>query len=269
VLCIGRWRALVSATLVTLLVLSPGVCRAASRAKVSVKKTSSGKVYVPANILSGSLITKGRVFYRPSIYESVLANIRLGRPAVEILAKWGNPTRITLGSVQGEGPKPQEMPGIPYTAPGTGGVPFWEPGSGGLPGLPGLPPPGSSIPGGPQPPGGGGESAALRQEEVTWTYDLANGVTLEFIVTEGTITQITVGGMGSWNLSKTRTGLQLGDSYKLLLWICGYPESQKYVGRFLRVSYVEKSRVLFTLMDKKIVGVTIALVPQELTGTGK
>jgi hypothetical protein len=113
-------------------------------------------------------------------------------------------------------------------------------------------------------PSSGGESSSLRQEEVTWTYDLQNGITLEFIITEGTVTQITVGGIGPWGLSKTRTGLQLGDSYKLVLWVCGYPESQRFVGRFLRLSYVDKSRALFTMMDKKVVGVTIALVPQEI-----
>jgi len=75
---------------------------------------------------------------------------------------------------------------------------------------------------------------------------------------------ITVGGVGPWGLSKTRTGLQLGDSYKLVLWVCGYPESQRYAGRFLRLSYVDKSRVLYTFLNKKMVGVTIALVQEEL-----
>jgi hypothetical protein len=137
--------------------------------------------------------------------------------------------------------------------------------------LGGLHPSYPSLPPGLQPsetgqsPAGGGEARTLRQEEVTWTYDLPNGITLEFIVTDGTITQITVGGEGPWGLSKTRTGLQLGDTYKLVLWVCGYPtEPQKYVRRFLRVSYIDKNRALFTFLNKKLVGVTIALVQQEL-----
>lgn len=259
-----RLHAMAFAATIVLLIASIGVSQA--QARVTVKAAPSGKVSVPANIISGSALTKGRVFYRPNLYESTLAGIRLGRPANEVLAKWGNPTRITLGSVQGEAPAQQAAPGIPYMAPG--GSPFGEPtlsgGLTGLPGLPGLQVPG--MPGGQQQAGPGTESASLRQDEVTWTYDLHNGITLEFIITEGTITQITVGGVGPWSLSKTRTGLQLGDTYKLVLWVCGYPESQKFVGRFLRVSYVEKSRVLFTFLDKKVVGITIALVPQEIAG---
>jgi hypothetical protein len=256
-----RSLAIVWAAVLVLVVGSLGTCLAA-KAKVTVSKASSGKVYVSPQMIKGSLVTGGRAFYAPTVYESTLANIRLGRPAKEVLVKWGNPTRITLGSVQGEAPKAQ-MPSasIPYAPPG--GLPFLDP-MGGLPGLPGLPAPG--MPGSPGAPSSGGESASLRQEEVTWTYDLINGITLEFIITEGLVTQITVGGVGPWGLSKTRTGLQLGDTYKLVLWVCGYPESQRFVGRFLRVSYVDKSRVLFTFLDRKAVGVTIALVPQEIAG---
>jgi hypothetical protein len=133
----------------------------------------------------------------------------------------------------------------------------------GLPGMPGMPAPGGVAP--VQPQATGGTTSVLTQEEVTWTYDLNNGITLEFIITDGLITQITVGGAGPWSLSKTRTGLQLGDTYKLALWVCGYPESQKYVGRFLRISYVNKNRALFTFLKNKLVGVTIAMVPTELT----
>lgn len=267
----GSRAAMAAIALIIVLSLCAGISCAATRAKVSVSP-SGGRVSVPANIIAGSLLTKGRTFYSPGVYEASLAGIRIGRPAKEILAKWGNPTRITLGSVQGEAPEAQQPSAIPYTAPGGLSMPELEMG-GRLPSLPGLTAPGSVLPGlpGAQPSPapastGGGESASLRQEEVTWTYDLPNGITLEFIITEGTITQITVGGVGPWAGSKTRMGLQLGDTYKLVLWVAGYPESQKYVGRFLRVSYVEKSRVLFTLLDRKVVGVTIALVPQELTG---
>ncbi len=252
-------RAAACVTAVVMILVSLGMCHA--QAKVTVRKASSSKLYVPAKMITGSLLTKGRVFSRPTVYESTLAGIRLGRPANEVLAKWGNPTRITLGSVQGEAAAQQTAPSIPYVS--AGGSPFME-ATMGLPGLPGLQPPGTTS--APGTPSSGGQSASLRQEEVTWTYDLPNGITLEFIVTEGTVTQITVGGIGPWSYSKTRTGLQLGDTYKLVLWVNGYPESQRYVGRFLRLSYVEKSRVLFTFLDRKVVGVTIALVPQEIAG---
>ncbi len=287
-----------AAAAVLLVVLSVGACYAATskskpKAKVSVRpaRISTGvqmsKVYVPANIMKGSLVTKGRAFYKSSIPENTLAGITLSRPANAILAKWGNPSRITTGTAQAEVAELSTTPTGPAYIPPGGGLPnllapfgpegelragpgryptlppgiepLEMPGTLGLPGAPGTP----GVPG--QPETGGGETRMLRQEEVTWTYDLPNGITLEFIITDGIITQITVGGEGPWGLSKTRTGLQLGDTYKLVLWVMGYPEEpQKYVGRFLRVSYIEKSRVLFTFLNKKLVGVTVALVEQEL-----
>lgn len=249
-------------------------------AKVSVG--SGGKVSVPGNILQGSLVTKGRAFYSTSIQENTLADIRLGRPANLILARWGNPTRITVGSAavstEGAAAPAAPMAGPAYMPP-MGGYMGMAPsldraagmmGMQGsvLPSLPGLSAPG--MYGQPTPgPGmesfGGSTSFSLSQEEVTWTYDLPDGITLEFIITDGIITQITVGGQGPWTLSKTRTGIQLGDSYKLVLWVNGFPkEPQKYVGRFLRVSYIDKNRTLFTFLNKKLVGITIALVQDEL-----
>jgi len=244
------------------------------------------KLSVPAKMIKGSAVTSGRAFYKTGVPEDSLAGIRLGREAKEILSRWGNPSRITVGSVESEGaptsPAPDAGPAYapsmmnPYAmAPSLGMAanmlgmqtnPTMQmpamPGMPGLPGLPGYPTPGAPTEG---QPGSGGTSAKLSDEEVTWTYDLQNGITLEFIITDGLITQITVGGRGPWGLSKTRTGLQLGDTYKLTLWVCGYPESQKYAGRFLRVSYVNKSRALFTFLNNKLVGVTIAMVPTELS----
>ena len=241
------------------------VCRAAK------KISSGGKLYVPANILKGAALTRGRAFYASNVPESTLAGIRLSRPAKEILVKWGNPSRITVGTTQLEVPQggvPPMQPGVPYTWPEASSYEnFGRP----RPGLPGpyLPLPGE-LPGLGAPmlptPGTQGQSTVLSQEEVTWTYDLPNGITLEFIITDGLITQITAGGIGPWSLSKTRTGLQLGDTYKLVLWVCGYPESQEYAGRFLRARYVTKNRLLFTFLRNRLVGITIALVPQELEG---
>ncbi|MGQ9454577.1 MAG: hypothetical protein ACUVRS_06920 [Armatimonadota bacterium] len=284
----------VSAVLATIVIT--GVCWAAPakqkpRIYVSpAKKTSwSGlsKVYVPYNILKGSLVTKNRAFSRSSIPEDTLAGIRLGRPAAQVLAKWGNPTRITVGAAEGEAETAQAQPepsGPAYIPPG-GGITtlptLLSPLSSALdlrgvrssyPALPGLAEPMAAVPSPTTPttttgqqPTTGRTTRVLRQEEVTWTYDLPNGITLEFIITDGIVTQITVGGEGPWALSKTRTGLQLGDTYKLVLWVMGYPEEpHKYVGRFLRVSYINKNRSLFTFLNKKVVGITIALVKEEV-----
>lgn len=237
------------------------------------------KVKVPANILAGSAVVKNRVFYAPTLPEDVLAGIRLGRPAREVLAKWGNPSRITIGITRSQAAQ-QNAPvvaGIPYTPPQTNIF-----GSGlqagvnqaaamlglqnqPLPALPGMNPPGVNPPAAAEvaPTVQSGPST-ITSEEVTWTYDLPNGITLEFIITDGLVTQITVGGQGPWALSKTRTGLQLGDTYKLVLWVCGYPENQRYASRFLRVSYVNRSRALYTFLNKRLVGVTIAMVPEQL-----
>ena len=124
-------------------------------------------------------------------------------------------------------------------------------------GMPGAPPAAAEV----APESG---PSTIVSDEITWTYDLPSGITLEFIITDGLVTQITVGGQGPWKLSRTRTGLQLGDTYKLVLWVCGYPENQRYSGRFLRTSYVNKSRALYTFLNKRLVGITIAMVPQEL-----
>ncbi|MCE5315608.1 MAG: hypothetical protein ABFD49_03815 [Armatimonadota bacterium] len=260
-----------AATLAAILVFS-------TTSVMALAAKGASKVYVPKNILKGAKVASGRAFYKTNVPEDSLAGIRLGREAKEILVKWGNPSRITVGSVSSDGAA-AGVPGSPADASSTNPFVAMAPGlntaagmlgmqgssfSGtGLPTLPGMPVPGTAAIGQALP--NGGTNSTLTEEEVTWTYDLNGGITLEFIITDGLITQITVGGSGPWGLSKTRTGLQLGDTYKLTLWVCGYPESQKYVGRFLRVSYVNKNRALFTFLKNKLVGVTIAMVPTELT----
>lgn len=263
--------------------LAVAVFALVSTSTVQAATATTTKVSVPSNMIKGSLITTGRSFYRTNLPEDTLAGIRLGRKAQDILNKWGNPSRITIGTVraQVQDVAIPTQPGIPYDPAASGANPYEalanslnnafskmnvSPGGPGgitLPTLPGLGDPsagGMPMPGGSPTP----QPSAVVQEEVTWTYDLPNGITLEFIVTDGIITQITCGGIGPWGLSKTRTGLQLGDTYKLAIWVAGYPESQNYVGRFLRVSYVEKNRALYTFLNNKVVGITIALVPSEL-----
>ena len=266
----GRAPAILAAAIFVLVTISGTVCHGA---KASGGRT---KVKVPTNILQGAAVTKGRAFYSSYLPEESLAGIRLSRPAKEILAKWGNPSRITVGTSTalelqtGAAPMQAGPPYMPSTTGMFGPPPM--PGLGG--GMPGqmYQPPGMGF-GAPMPsalpplggqPGMPSVSMVLTQEEVTWTYDLPNGITLEFIITDGLITQITAGGIGPWKLSRTRTGLQLGDTYKLVLWVCGYPEAHEYAGRFLRARYVNKNRALFTFLRNRLVGVTIALVPQDL-----
>lgn len=239
-------------------------------------KANISKVSVPKNMVQGSALTTGRSFYKTNIPEDSLAGIKLGRKATDILSKWGNPSRITVGSIQSEVAKvPSTQAGVPYIPSGNdpyaslsnslnNAVNVMGGNGSSIQKLPSFGPDGGQPVPGPDSSNTGGSTAMLTQEEVTWTYDLPSGITLEFIITDSYITQITVGGVGPWGLSKTRTGLQLGDTYKLVLWVAGYPESQKYVGRFLRLSYVEKNRALYTLLNNKIVGITIAMVPQEM-----
>ena len=257
-----RTLAIAAAAILVTVTISGSTCNAAKRSKV----------YVPAKIIKGASITKGRAFYSSRIPEDTLAGIRLGRGARSILAKWGNPTRVTVGSttsnVDTSNSQPAYTPAAanPYgtITQGLNAIAGMYGGQNMLPGLPGLPGVGTNAQQQTQSQSGG-TTQSLTEEEVTWTYDLSNGVTLEFIITDGIITQITAGGVGPWKLSRTRSGLELGDTYKLVLWVSGYPESQKYVGRFLRVSYVNKSRALYTFINKKLVGVTIAMVPSEIS----
>ena len=224
---------------------------------ISSSLFAASKLYVPKSMITGSTLTTGRSFYTSPIPENSLAGIRLGRKAKEILLKWGNPTRITISASAAEA-APAAIPGMEMM-PGMGGFMGGPMGMGGIPGMEGVP--GMEGMGVPTP---AQQPRAASVTNVVWTYDLHNGITIEFVVTEGIITQITVGGVGPWSLSKLRSGLQLGDSYKLVLWVNGYPEKQTYNGRFLRVSYVNKNRAVLTLLDKKIVGVTIAMIPEEL-----
>lgn len=212
--------------------------------------------------------------------ERSLAGVTLGSKASLVLQKYGNPTRISVGTVSAtvsvpNQPSTQPAPGAnPYLQPmkveGLGDAynpfatgPYGIPPAGGLPPIGGMNAPGS-MPGGGMPQPGQPQQQIVTQQEVTWTYEFtkgtASGDTVEFIVSEGgLITQITVGGATSWSLSKTSKGVKLGADYKYVLLKYGYPEGHAYVGKFLRVSYVDKHRVMFTFLNRKVVGITIAL----------
>lgn len=233
--------------------------------------------------------------------EMNLAGIKLGSQAVTVLKKYGNPTRITVATLQvtatplGIPPQSGMMPGtVPGTVPGapsTGGLgpmaaafgsapsgsnPYMPSGygntaDGGLPPLSGMGAPGTqgmAYPGQgmgmPGMPGNAPEGQpVLVEEEATYTYDLKDGTTVEFIISgSGRVIQITVGGDEPFALSKTSKGIKLGKSYKDVIFKYGYPESQTQVGRFLRASYADKHRCVFTFLNNKLVGITIALKPE-------
>lgn len=217
--------------------------------------------------------------------EMSLAGIKLGRPAADVLKKYGNPTRVTVGtaSVGYTTPGQNQPGGIPAPGQAPGGYSPLAPltpvmnaynnyaneASGGgtpgsLPTLPGLGYPGApGMPGGmPGAPGAPGAqpSDSVVEEEVTWTYDLSDGTTLEFLISQtGRIIQITVGGDRPYTGSRTAKGIKLGSSYKDVIFKYGYPEGHQHVGRFLRASYADKQRCVFTFLGKRLVGITIAL----------
>lgn len=275
-----------AAITVATIVLSLVFCGGAGAAKSKKKKvvyTGRPKMVVPKNILAGSAITKGRVFYPPTMMEDTLAGIRLGRDAKDVLSKWGNPTSIAVGGSAPAASAPTVAAAPAYAPPGAGGNPYAVlasgvnaaagmlgmntqpiPQGGGLPPLPGYGAPGSPVPGAAMPAApAASPSGGLADNEITYTYELNGGITVEYVITDGIVTQITVGGYSPWSLSKTHSGLQLGDTYKLAVWVCGFPKRQAYVGRFLRISYIENNRVVYTFLNKRLVGVTIAMMEKQ------
>jgi len=212
--------------------------------------------------------------------EMKLAGIKLGVPATDVLKRYGNPTRITIGSqVVGTvttttGPMlgPGVQPGVPTTGGGYGyGT---EPGA--LPGFPGMGMPGTSYQGMPGMPGSTGMpgttgaavgpaqvQSVVTETQVTWTYDWPDGITTEFLISStGKVVQITIGGLQPSKSSVTSKGIKLGSTYKDVIFKYGWPEGQSTAGRYFRLSYADKHRVVFTLLDKKVVGITIALQSQ-------
>lgn len=164
--------------------------------------------------------------------EMSLAGIKLGSSGSLVLKRFGDPTRITVGSVsvgvinaepaavsQGlPGPGTAIGPPAPYGArfPGPGGAPAtYYGGQGGAIGR--LPPYGDLVAPGEAPNYAAPPSAAvagpggtqpgqqtLTEEQVTWTYDLPDGIIAEFIISgSGLVVQITVGGGRPYALSQT------------------------------------------------------------------
>lgn len=96
--------------------------------------------------------------------------------------------------------------------------------------------------------------------EVTWIYRFPNNRSLEFIVSgDGHIIQIAAFGIG-WDEIRTSKGIVLGSTYKDLIFKYGFPETQTINGNNMVIGYPTRDRVVFSLVAKTVVGITIALV---------
>ncbi|MDO8684162.1 MAG: hypothetical protein Q7N50_11840 [Armatimonadota bacterium] len=210
--------------------------------------------------------------------ERQLVGVSLGAPMTTVLKKYGNPKMVLIGAASASGTpgvaigpgseaqRPSALTGMASSmsevrsmAKGSVGSPYAGLGVGLGPGaLPGL----SSVGGMPGAPGGAADpnASASGAEDIRWTYEIPKGPTLEFIVNQGVIAQITASGSKPWPGSKTSKGVGLCDNYMKVLLTYGYPDKQEYVGRYLRVSYLQRSNIVFTLRDSStVVGITIGL----------
>lgn len=219
--------------------------------------------------------------------ELQMAGIRLASSALSVLTKYGNPTEIRVGSsVQTE--TTFAMPS-PTSVPGSTGAPAGLPGFPGQPGasemtlpgyltgaLPPAPPSASAPPSTTGIPGMGAPSftspfqttpttvtPVVQQRsapEVTWIYRFDKNKTLEFIISpDGRVVQIAAFG-AEWPGVGTSKGVRLGQTYKDVVLRYGYPEQHERRGIELVLRYAERDRVVFTLVGKTLVGITIALM---------
>jgi len=195
--------------------------------------------------------------------ELQLAGIRLGRSALTVIQKYGNPSEVRVGTA------PQAQPAAQaYTPTTPGGMLFPAPETSGMPFLPGMPtsatPFGAPMPQGfsgvPSPTGAPTGQAVQSAPEVTWIYRFPRNKTLEFIISpDGRVVQIAAYGV-EWPGVSTSKGIRLGQTYKDVILSYGFPESHGRMGIELVAKYPETHRVLFTFVGKTLVGITIALM---------
>ncbi|MHB1000625.1 MAG: hypothetical protein ACYC27_15400 [Armatimonadota bacterium] len=208
--------------------------------------------------------------------ELKLAGVKLGQPAITIIQRYGNPQEVRIGSSSQTttstmpgmaGGMPGGMPMMPGMAGGMPAMPGLAGGMpGGMPGMLGGMPPMPTMPGMaggmPAMPGmtGGTQSTTTTNTEVTWVYKFSKGRMLEFIInSQGRVLQISAYG-AEWAGLSTGMGIKLGNSYKDVIRVYGWPEKHENKGIELIVKYPETKRVLFTLVDQTVVGITIALM---------
>jgi len=194
-----------------------------------------------------------------SAAEIELAGIRLGRSALTIIQKYGNPSEIRVGAqsqVQDQQGMEAQQPGMEPPPPGMEAPP---PGMGmGMSMDMGIPNMGAPIPGGQQ-------TQRRGPPEIVWIYRFPKNKTLEFLVSpDGRIMQIAAYGV-EWPGIGTALGIRLGDTYKDVILKYGFPESHSKSGYELRAKYSDKHRAVFSfvgqgLIQPTVVGITIGLM---------
>lgn len=185
-----------------------------------------------------------------SAAELQLAGIKLGRSALTIIQKFGNPSEIQVGArsqVEGQ-PGAQAQPVMPGM---------------GMPGAEGMGMPGMDM--GMGMPGMTGPMAGLQPQkrgppEVIWIYRFPKNQTLEFIISpDGRVMQIAAYGV-QWPGLSTALGIRLGDTYRDVVLKYGFPEAHDKNGIELIAKYSDKHRAVFTFVGKTVVGITIGLM---------
>jgi hypothetical protein len=233
--------------------------------------------------------------------ERSLAGVVIGRPASQIFAKYGNPTRVQVGEYA---PGATQTPGMPGGEGAQTGFNFPSPTSVGLPPSPaggGLEAPPPPVPGptnlggafggtglanlasslfggtltGPTPtpgmgapgmfgaPAGTQQGPQLPRRAVTkYYYDYASGPSLVFTVGyKGLVEQIDAFAPWPWSPARTSRGINVGATYSQVIAKYGFPDSQRQnQDGTLVMDYSEKASCAFTLLNGKVVGVSVALV---------
>ena len=189
-----------------------------------------------------------------SAAEIELAGIRLGRSALTIIQKYGNPSEIRVGAqsqVQDQQGMEAQQPGMEPPPPGMEAPP---PGMGMAMSMDmGIPNMGAPIPGGQQ-------TQRRGPPEIVWIYRFPKNKTLEFLVSpDGRIMQIAAYGV-EWPGIGTALGIRLGDTYRDVILKYGFPESHSKTGIELIARYPDKHRAVFAFVGKTVVGITIGLM---------
>ena len=103
-----------------------------------------------------------------------------------------------------------------------------------------------------------GTSTRIASTSICWQYDLPSGVKLEFIIKNGKVSQITVISLYPWKYAKLKSGLMIGDTYKLVTYLWGINYKQQQVGSFSRCTYWDTKGAAIIFLNKKVVGMTVA-----------
>ena len=182
-----------------------------------------------------------------SAAELQLAGIRLGRSALTILQKYGNPTEVRVGQASRTAGEQIPAPQMPQNMQ----MPT-------MPGLEGMMPDMSMQ----MQPQQQNPNVVQRRgpPEVIWTYKFPKNKTLEFIVSpDGRVMQIAAFGV-EWPIVRTEKGIVFGSTYKDVLAKYGFPEAHDRTGIELLLRYPDRHRAIFTLVDQQVVGITIGLM---------